>query len=175
MASLPRLGVPNPGGAAKSSARSAQLFNYHKPPGQLRPKCCGCYGTAKPHWPPISTGPCVCDRHPGVWRTSVPLLERGLRASRDCDQRFCDRPTTSKQTAATKHSIRAKNFSGSTRIPSVSGESRQKTWRQNESAVPPPPGPRLKPRSVPGHPLRFQTQQKPSNPKNQMRQAHRQV
>jgi hypothetical protein len=36
-------------------------------------------------------------------------------------------------------------LSTATRIPNISGESRQKTWRQNESAVPPPPGPRLKP------------------------------
>jgi hypothetical protein len=62
-----------------------------------------------------------CDRHPGVWRTSVPLLERGLRASRDCDQRFCDRPTTSKQTAATKHSIGAKIFSVVTESPIFPG------------------------------------------------------
>jgi hypothetical protein len=98
-----------------------------------------------------------------AFRSHPCLFSRGLRTSRDCDQRFCDRPTTSKQTAATKHSIRAKNFSGSTRIPSVSGESRQKTWRQNESAVPPPPVPRLKPRSVPGHPPPNQTQQNPSS------------
>jgi hypothetical protein len=135
------------------------------PQATLRPKCCENCDAAK------------LRNHPGrisraalaaVFATLVSgkhpcLFSRGLRTSRDCDQRFCDRPTTSKQTAATKHSIRAKNFSGSTRIPSVSGESRQKTWRQNE--VPsrrrqcpgsnPVPSPatnlRIKPNKTPAH------------------------
>jgi len=71
--------------------------------------------------------------HPAIAASGVSgkhpcSFSRGLRASRDCDQRFCDRLTTSKQTAGTGQSIRGPKLSSAQcfRGPPT------RSWRENE-------------------------------------------
>ena len=119
-------------------------------------------------------------------------FSRSLRANRHCSQRSGNRLTTSKQTAATKHSIGRQKLSPPTQTSNVSGplvrkpgaktkapSLRRKDLQPAERAFIRHPG--LRPNHAqptllrPGHPPRNQTQQKPNNQENQMRQAHRHV